>query len=45
MGTALMAVFLGIWLSFRFDFPSGPMIVAVLGGQLLMGAAYRVVAR
>jgi ABC-type Mn2+/Zn2+ transport system permease subunit len=45
MGTALLAVFLGIWLSYRFDFPSGPMIVAVLGGLLLVGAAYRAVAR
>ena len=45
MATALVAVFLGVWLSFRYDFPSGPMIVAVLGGLLLGGAAYRAVVR
>jgi ABC-type Mn2+/Zn2+ transport system permease subunit len=45
MGSALVAVFLGIWFSYRFDFPSGPMIVAVLGGLLMVGAAYRMVIR
>ena len=45
MGAALVAVFLGIWFSYRFDFPSGPMIVAVLGGLLLAGAGYRAVSR
>jgi ABC-type Mn2+/Zn2+ transport system permease subunit len=45
MGSALVAVFVGIWFSYRFDFPSGPMIVAVLGGLLMVGAAYRMVIR
>lgn len=45
MASAIVAVFLGIWLSFRFDFPSGPMIVAVLGGLLLAGAGYRAFVR
>lgn len=44
-GSAAVAVFLGIWLSYRFDFPSAPMIVAVLGGLLVVGALGRLVAR
>ena len=43
MVSAAVAVFLGIWLSFRYDFPSAPMIIAVLGGLLVMGAAWRTV--
>lgn len=41
MVSAAVAVFLGIWLSFRYDFPSAPMIIAVQGGLLLLGAAGR----
>lgn len=41
MVSAAVAVFLGIWLSYAFDFPSGPMIVAVLGGFLALGGAVR----
>jgi ABC-type Mn2+/Zn2+ transport system permease subunit len=42
MVSAAAAVFLGIWLSYRYDFPSAPMIIAVLGGFLVLGAAWRV---
>ena len=41
MMSAAAAVFLGIWLSFRYDFPSAPMIIAVQGGLLVLGAAGR----
>jgi ABC-type Mn2+/Zn2+ transport system permease subunit len=41
MATAAAAVVLGIWLSFEYDYPSGPMIVAALGGLLAIGAAGR----
>ena len=39
--SAAAAVFLGIWLSYRYDFPSAPMIIAVLGGLLALGAVWR----
>lgn len=45
VASAALAVFLGIYLSYRFDFPSGPMIVAVLGGLLMLGAGYRFAVR
>jgi len=45
VGVAVVAVFLGIYFSYRFDFPSAPMIVTVLGGLLLVGAGYRRVVR
>jgi ABC-type Mn2+/Zn2+ transport system permease subunit len=45
MGSAGAAVFVGIWLSYRYDFPSGPMIIAVMGGLLALGAGWRAVAR
>jgi ABC-type Mn2+/Zn2+ transport system permease subunit len=45
VASAVLAVFLGIYFSYRFDFPSGPMIVAVLGGLLAVGALYRVALR
>lgn len=44
MASAALAAFLGIWLSYAFDFPSGPMIVAVLGGLLALGAVVRATA-
>ena len=37
MASAALAVFLGVWLSYEYDFPSGPMIVAALGGLLALG--------
>ena len=45
MVSAAAAVFLGIWLSYRYDFPSAPMIIAVMGGLLGLGSAWRVMAR
>ena len=39
MVSAAVAVFLGIWFSYRYDFPSAPMIIAVQGGLLVVGAA------
>ncbi len=45
MTGAALAVFLGIWLSYRYDYPSGPMIVAVLGGLLVVGGATRILRR
>jgi ABC-type Mn2+/Zn2+ transport system permease subunit len=39
--SAAAAVFLGIWLSYRYDFPSAPMIIAVQGGLLGLGAIWR----
>lgn len=45
MGSAAIAVFLGIWLSYRYDFPSAPMIVAVMGGLLIAGALGRLAIR
>jgi ABC-type Mn2+/Zn2+ transport system permease subunit len=41
MTTAAVAVVIGIWLSYEYDYPSGPMIVAALGGLLAIGAAGR----
>ena len=41
MVSAAAAVYLGIWLSYRYDFPSAPMIIAVLGGMFAAGAAWR----
>jgi ABC-type Mn2+/Zn2+ transport system permease subunit len=41
MASAAAAVFLGIWLSYRYDFPSAPMIIAVQGGLLVFGSAWR----
>ena len=38
---AAVAVFLGIWLSYLWDFPTAPMIVAVLGGLLALAALAR----
>lgn len=40
-----LAVFVGVYFSYRFDYPSAPMIVAVLGGLLLMAVGWRAVAR
>lgn len=45
MGSSAASVFLGIWFSYLFDFPSAPMIVAVMGAFLAVGAAGRIVAR
>lgn len=45
VASAGVAVFVGIWLSYRWDFPSGPMIVAVLAGLLLAAGLARAVAR
>src|SRR5687768_11568063 len=45
MASAAVAVFLGIWLSYRYDFPSAPMIIAALGGLLVIGAVGRSLAR
>jgi ABC-type Mn2+/Zn2+ transport system permease subunit len=45
MGSAAAAVLLGVWLSYRYDFPSGPMIIAVMGGLLAVAAAGRGLAR
>lgn len=44
MASAAVGVFLGIWLSYEYDFPSGPMIVAALGGLLGMGGIGRWIA-
>ncbi|MFN2419862.1 MAG: metal ABC transporter permease [Gemmatimonadota bacterium] len=41
MAGAVVAVFLGIWLSYEYDYPSGPMIVAALGGLLALGVVGR----
>jgi ABC-type Mn2+/Zn2+ transport system permease subunit len=43
--SAAAAVFLGIWLSYRHDFPSAPMIIAVLGGMFGLGVTGRALAR
>jgi len=43
MTSAALAVFIGIWLSYRYDFPSAPMIIAVMGGLLAVGGAWRAV--
>lgn len=43
MVSSAVAVFVGIWLSYRYDFPSAPMIIAVQGGLLVLGAALRTV--
>ena len=43
MASAALAVFIGIWLSYRYDFPSAPMIIAVMGGLLAVGGAWRAV--
>jgi ABC-type Mn2+/Zn2+ transport system permease subunit len=43
--SAALAVFLGIYFSYRFDFPSAPAIVAVLGGLLVLAAAVRPLTR
>ncbi|MDX1623483.1 MAG: metal ABC transporter permease [Gemmatimonadota bacterium] len=45
MAAAAVAVVVGIWLSYRFDFPSGPMIVAVMGGLLALGGTARLAVR
>lgn len=45
VAASLGAVFLGIYFSYRWDFPSAPMIVAVLGGLLALGGLIRVTAR
>jgi len=45
MVSAALAVFLGIWLSYRYDFPSAPMIIAVMGGLLAVAAVWRRLAR
>lgn len=45
MASSALAVFLGIWLSYRFDFPSAPMIVAALGGALALASAWGRIAR
>lgn len=42
MGSAALAVFVGIWLSYRWDFPSAPMIVAVMAGLLAVSGLARV---
>lgn len=42
---AAASAFLGIWLSYAFDYPSGPMVVATLGGLLALAAAVRGMAR
>lgn len=41
MVSAAIAVLLGIWLSYRYDFPSAPMIIAVMGGLLAAAAGWR----
>lgn len=45
IASTAIAVYVGIGLSYQFDFPSGPMIVAVLGALLSAGAMYRLVFR
>ena len=45
MLSAAAAVYLGTWLSYRYDFPSAPMIIAALGGLLVIGLAGRAVVR
>jgi ABC-type Mn2+/Zn2+ transport system permease subunit len=45
MLSAAGAVYLGIWLSYRYDFPSAPMIIAVLGGMLAAGVGGSVLVR
>jgi ABC-type Mn2+/Zn2+ transport system permease subunit len=41
MVSAALAVFLGVWLSYRWDFPTAPMIIAALGGLLIVGGGWR----
>lgn len=43
--SAALAVFVGIWLSYLWDFPSAPMIVAVMGGFLALGGVVRILRR
>lgn len=45
MVSAAAAVYLGIGLSYRYDFPSAPMIIAVLGGLLGIGSVWRALRR
>ena len=45
MVAAAAAVYVGIGLSYRYDFPSAPMIIAVLGGILALGVGARALAR
>ena len=45
MVAAAAAVYVGIGLSYRYDFPSAPMIIAVLGGILALGVGARGLAR
>lgn len=45
MIVAAVGVFVGIWVSFRWDFPSGPTIVAALGGLLGLAGLARVAVR
>lgn len=41
MLAAAVAVFGGIWVSYAYDYPSGPMVVAVLGGLLAVAGLGR----
>ena len=45
MASAAVAVYLGIGLSYRYDFPSAPMIIAALGGILAVAAAGKALAK
>lgn len=45
MISAAAAVYVGVWLSYRYDFPSAPMIIAVLGGMLAVGVGTRALVR
>lgn len=45
IAAAAVAVFGGIWLSFEYDYPSGPMVVAALGGLLAVAGVARTALR
>jgi ABC-type Mn2+/Zn2+ transport system permease subunit len=40
---ALLSALLGLWLSFRYDLPAGPSVVAVCGGLTLLAAVGRLI--
>lgn len=44
-GSAAASVYVGIYLSYRFDFPPSPMIVVVLGAGLAVAGVARLAAR
>lgn len=45
VAAAVASSFGGVWLSYAYDYPSGPMIVATLGGLLAVAGLGRIAAR